>query len=87
MEGRKQGATKKVKKGNYLLVSRAGLLEKFFDVFEKSEKFVNYRHPKKITYHHCKQAAHNYQKNWNCAKKNIFTSWPTKSPELQDFTL
>ncbi|KAH0537778.1 tRNA-specific adenosine deaminase 1 [Cotesia glomerata] len=86
VEGRKQGATKN-KKGNYLLVTRKNFLKNFFNIIEKHPKYkLLPRHPKKITYFHCKQWSKDYQKSWSNLK-TIIKSWPSKPMHLQEFSL
>lgn len=87
VEGRKQGATKKMKRANYLLISRLALFESFYKVIETEDRFKTTSHPKKITYRHCKLASKEYRKTWTDIKFKFFNTWPRGKEDLQNFIL
>ncbi|XP_063975732.1 tRNA-specific adenosine deaminase 1 [Diachasmimorpha longicaudata] len=86
VEGRKQGATKN-KKGNFLLISRRGLFNKYLRIVDKYGSARIPPHPKKISYYDFKKYSRNYQNLWQHYKSTAFRSWPSKPLDLQKFSL
>ncbi|XP_046753036.1 tRNA-specific adenosine deaminase 1 [Diprion similis] len=89
VDGRKQGATKKKKRGNYLLISKQELFRTFLRTVDRFNRMTTseQNHPKKITYYHAKQSSTAYQQSWSGLKLQSFRTWPAKPLYLQDFVL